>query len=94
MEHASRLFIGVSVKEVIRVLVYFCYNGPGIPGSGLFKIVVSSLHHVILKLVLASACLPVECLTVGGKSFIEPDMLPITARDKVAKPLVRQLHEI
>ena len=64
---------------------------PSISGSGLFKIVVSSLHHMILELILAFACLPVECLTVGGKSFIEPDMLPITACDKVAKPLVCQL---
>src|SRR5215216_591371 len=91
VEHAPSLFIGVSIKEVLRVFVYFCYNGPSISGSGLFKIVVSSLHNIILELVLAFACLPVECLTVGSKSFIEPDMLPITACDKVTKPLVCKL---
>src|SRR5919106_5552848 len=91
VEHAPSLFIAVSIKEVLRVFVYFCYNGPSISGSGLFKIVVSSLHNIILELVLAFACLPVECLTVGSKSFIEPDMLPITACDKVTKPLVCKL---
>src|ERR671917_926369 len=91
VEHAPSLFIGVSIKEIIRVFVYFCYNGPSISSSGLFKIVVSSLHHIILELVLAFACLPVKCLAVGSKSFVEPNMLPITTCDKVTKPLVCQL---
>jgi hypothetical protein len=91
MEYTSTLFIGVPVKEVIRMLVHFCYNRPSISGSSLFKIIVSCLHHIILELIFASTCLPIERLAVSGKAFVEPDVLPISAGDKIAKPLVCQL---
>src|SRR5207244_11006285 len=91
MEHTPALVVGVPVKEVVWVLVHFGHDRPSVPGSCFFEIIVSHLHHMILKFVVAPACPPVKRLAVGGKSLVEPDMLPVPAGDKVTEPLMCQL---
>ncbi len=91
VEHAPALFVRVPVKEVVWVLVHLGHDGPDISVAGFLEIVVGSQHHVVLELVVAPACLPVEGIAVGGEPLVEPDVLPVPARDKVAKPLVGKL---
>ena len=91
MEYAAALVVGVPVKEVVWVLVHFGHDRPSVPGSCFFEIIVSHLHHMILKFVVAPACPPVKRLAVGGKSLVKPDVLPVPARYKVTEPLVCQL---
>src|SRR6185503_6491116 len=88
VQDATSLLVGVPVKEIVWVLVDLGDNRPRIPGACLFEIVVSSQHHKILEFVLAPACLPIERLAVCSKAFVKPDVLPIPACNKIAKPLM------
>src|SRR5690348_1590337 len=88
MEHTTTLLICMSVKEIVRMLVYFCYNWSDISSSSFFKIIICNLHHVVLKFIVASTGLPVKRFTIGSKSFVEPDMLPVSASYEITKPLM------
>src|SRR5690606_30919322 len=80
-----------SVKEVVRVLVHLCNYGSHVSRAGLLKIVVCSLHDVILELVIFSTCFPLKRLAIGGKALVEPDVLPVPTRHQITEPLMSKL---
>jgi hypothetical protein len=90
VERQGALFVQVSVEQIERRVVLLTHDGSLVAPAGLGQVRRKVRAQAKVEFIAAKALGPKQVLGESGKPLVEPTLGPITTRDVVAEPLVRE----
>ena len=91
MQDKSSLLVQVTVEQFSWIHVRLANDRATVPFLILLQVQLEIVHLIIGGFVSSEIVFFEQYFGIGCKPLIEPCMRPITARDQIAPPLMRQL---
>ena len=91
VEHERALLVEVPIEQIERRVVVLADDRPPVPARRLGEVRGEVDAQAVLQLVDAQVGFAPHVLEIRGEALVEPAVGPVSARDVVAEPLMREL---